>query len=317
MHFTHERYSGMWLGTGCPTPQAFEQWDAKQSKALNGDGGGSWAPTSPIVIGGAGLTAANPITFSAIASIATDSGATLTFPGAVSLFGATTITGAVTFQSGATQRWQAGALGVVATGSTWTWNSGSTLTLSGSFLGTLEFQSGFVGTAQSGSSISLAGTTSVGGTLAHTTNTWSLASTPLTYANTATVTRSIPEIVSGTAAITAWRYGGTTGDFNTAFDVSADTRNVKPPEADRTYILLHSGAFGSVAAAPGHRMRFDLISPFLTGASCKKITFTREDGSVVAVSPDTYPWFVEFEYRFSEWHVLAWGVGTGSWGNLS
>lgn len=55
MHFDYTRPGGVWLGA--VTYADFADLDAKTFAAINGDGGGAWAPAAVIEIGGAGLTA--------------------------------------------------------------------------------------------------------------------------------------------------------------------------------------------------------------------------------------------------------------------
>jgi len=52
--FTRNRPIGGW-NVGAVSPDEFEKFDDQISKAIDGDGGGAYAPTTPIAIGGAGL----------------------------------------------------------------------------------------------------------------------------------------------------------------------------------------------------------------------------------------------------------------------
>lgn len=54
-HFTRTRPAGFWTFDSTVLDTEFEDLDQKTSKAINGDDGGAWAPTSQIVIGGSGL----------------------------------------------------------------------------------------------------------------------------------------------------------------------------------------------------------------------------------------------------------------------
>lgn len=55
-HFDTVRPNGVWGNEMVPTQADFERWDVTQSALINGDNGGNYAPTSPIIIGGAGLS---------------------------------------------------------------------------------------------------------------------------------------------------------------------------------------------------------------------------------------------------------------------
>lgn len=54
-HFQRVRLAGLWLTASVLQPGEMEQLDANQSKAINGDDGGPWSPSSPIEIGGSGI----------------------------------------------------------------------------------------------------------------------------------------------------------------------------------------------------------------------------------------------------------------------
>lgn len=55
-HFDFVRPDGNWWPASVPNSADFQRWDTKQDAAVNGDLGGTYAPSSPIVIGGAGLS---------------------------------------------------------------------------------------------------------------------------------------------------------------------------------------------------------------------------------------------------------------------
>ncbi len=54
-HFVRIRALGAWLLATTIEPSELEQLDTNLFKALNADDGGTWAPTNPIIIGGAGM----------------------------------------------------------------------------------------------------------------------------------------------------------------------------------------------------------------------------------------------------------------------
>lgn len=53
--FQRIREAGAWLFSSVIEPSELEQFDANQSRAVDGHGGGAYAPSSPIDIGGAGV----------------------------------------------------------------------------------------------------------------------------------------------------------------------------------------------------------------------------------------------------------------------
>lgn len=59
-HFVRLRPSGFWTIASVVTPAEFEAFDENLSKAINGDDGGTWAPSAQIVIGGSGLRVTGP-----------------------------------------------------------------------------------------------------------------------------------------------------------------------------------------------------------------------------------------------------------------
>lgn len=52
--------SGVWANEHVPGASDYYRWDVSQSKLINGDTGGSWAPARPIIIGGAGAQFTSP-----------------------------------------------------------------------------------------------------------------------------------------------------------------------------------------------------------------------------------------------------------------
>ncbi len=53
--FDFSRPGGIWAPELVPGARDFQWWDSVQSRALNGDLGGTWNPSKPIYIGGAGM----------------------------------------------------------------------------------------------------------------------------------------------------------------------------------------------------------------------------------------------------------------------
>ena len=60
MHNDFVRPSGRWHGVSVPTVRDARELDDRAAKSLNGWYGGSWAPKTPIVIGGAGVLTTAP-----------------------------------------------------------------------------------------------------------------------------------------------------------------------------------------------------------------------------------------------------------------
>lgn len=54
-HNDFARWSGQWHSVSVPTGRDMQRLDAMSSKLIDGDNGGTWNPTLPIVVGGAGL----------------------------------------------------------------------------------------------------------------------------------------------------------------------------------------------------------------------------------------------------------------------
>ena len=58
-HNDRSRPASEWVTYATPNAHDFAQWDLLQYQGVNGDLGGNWAPKTPIVIGGAGLSLAS------------------------------------------------------------------------------------------------------------------------------------------------------------------------------------------------------------------------------------------------------------------
>jgi hypothetical protein len=54
MRLDFVRPGGQWAPEMVPGANDYQKWDVNQSKSVNGDLGGTWNPTKPIVLGGAG-----------------------------------------------------------------------------------------------------------------------------------------------------------------------------------------------------------------------------------------------------------------------
>ena len=60
-HFVRQRAAGLWVNDSVITQAELEAIDENLSKAINGDDGGTWSPTAPIIIGGSGLQVDGPL----------------------------------------------------------------------------------------------------------------------------------------------------------------------------------------------------------------------------------------------------------------
>ncbi len=85
MHFVRIRSSGLWITGSTITTDELEQLDANLYAAINGDAGGTWAPSSLITIGGSGMTVSGPLRGSDIIAATWNAGGTATFTGAATI----------------------------------------------------------------------------------------------------------------------------------------------------------------------------------------------------------------------------------------
>lgn len=65
-HFAYTRPSGTWSTGYVPVDTDFGSLDVKTYKAVNGDEGGTWAPSAPIIVGGSGLQIPNGATWTVL-----------------------------------------------------------------------------------------------------------------------------------------------------------------------------------------------------------------------------------------------------------
>lgn len=105
--------------------------DVFTSESLNGDQGGSWAPATPIVIGGSGLNATGPFEAGNATSITLGAGGVLSVPVGSQLL----VLGTQIVNSGGIVQWQSGSFLNVVAGATLTMsgtmNAGGTINASG------------------------------------------------------------------------------------------------------------------------------------------------------------------------------------------
>ena len=70
--FTRTRPALGWTNLSAVLPEEFEAFDDRQSKAIDGDGGGTYAPSAQLVIGGAGLKVTGAFRVESIATFTND-----------------------------------------------------------------------------------------------------------------------------------------------------------------------------------------------------------------------------------------------------
>jgi hypothetical protein len=75
-HFSRVRVFGLWVVNSTLLPSEMELFDAQLSKAINGDEGGVWAPSSLIEVGGSGIKITGPCVVTSEAQL--QGGATVT-----------------------------------------------------------------------------------------------------------------------------------------------------------------------------------------------------------------------------------------------
>ncbi len=134
-HNPRIRPPGLWVAVTVIDPDELETFDLRQFESINGDQGGTWAPATPIVIGGDGIhvagrleasaqvTISNQATFVTGSSLEMDGGSSALFGGTVSF------EDAVSFESGCTAELKSGATLDAKSGSTTTVESGATVTI--------------------------------------------------------------------------------------------------------------------------------------------------------------------------------------------
>lgn len=60
-HNDYTNVGGLWPSVIIPTPDAMRRMDQAASECIDGDNGGTWNPSSPIIIGGAGVSLLNNV----------------------------------------------------------------------------------------------------------------------------------------------------------------------------------------------------------------------------------------------------------------
>lgn len=122
MAFARARLPGFWTFNSAVSPSEFEHLD-DYAYAIDGRGGGAYAPTSVITIGGSGLTVSGP--FNASDAQIVDVAGSLT----IKLGATLQTTGNQVVNSGAIVGFTNGSFLTVQSGATFTMNAGATCTL--------------------------------------------------------------------------------------------------------------------------------------------------------------------------------------------
>lgn len=73
-HNARIRVSGQWIAVTAIDPNELETFDLRQFQAINGDLGGTWAPSAVIIIGGLGLQVDGPSTLNDCVGFTMDTG---------------------------------------------------------------------------------------------------------------------------------------------------------------------------------------------------------------------------------------------------
>lgn len=198
-HFDYTRPGGIWSGSNVVTTAELEDLDSKTERAINGDEGGTWAPSAVITIGGSGLevsgdfeangnsilTSCQGITMAAGSSIDVPATATIDVVGDINIDSA----GNLNVLSGGEIEVRSGGLFEMLAGS------------SGEIMGDVDFESGSTCEFKSGSGLS----TAAGATVA--------------FASDVTMLGKLTK--SGTSARTVLR-STTVTNLNSTPDVSND-----------------------------------------------------------------------------------------------
>ncbi len=137
-HNAYIRGGGVWNLLSVLLSSEMATFDLRQYQSINGDLGGTWTPSSVLIIGGAnGLRVTGPlvaldadITITSGRALTVNSGGTISAQaGSVSTFAGTwNLSGAGHVQNGGTLTVDNGGAVSVASGGATTWTSGSTLT---------------------------------------------------------------------------------------------------------------------------------------------------------------------------------------------
>lgn len=267
-------------------PSELDALDEGQFSAINGDDGGVWAPTDPIIIGGAGIEFTGSVPVGEDLSVA----GTLTVPsgGAIDVESG----GNVNVESGGNVNIAAGGH-MHCSGEVHIDDGGRILLQDGGFLFEYSgsehvYSSGSEGTYNSGSTLALDGTVNVGATAVVT------EAANATIAEGATYTQTGPRYLSGDGRIQQRVILGP--DAISSFDGRSGDVVIIPAaglSTDRTYTLLIAGCHGARIKF----INFDTVSAILfTSASPIYGPVDYNPGSLGLMNASGYVSWVEFMY---------------------
>ena len=322
-------------------------------KAINGDEGGTWAPSTYIVIGGSGfsltgtghqLAASSRLTVQSTAEIRVANGGLVKLDGTggdilmkvaagvatievesgavvqVDAGGALDVYGSATFKSGGSGQWESGSNATFLSGSTVTFASGSTVNLSGATAvrGTITIKL----SGGPGSIVFEAGTTSINaGTMSHlatSVNSYTSGSEESgTVTDSRTTSRTGKTTRTGSGARVAQRTPRLLADSNEDVTVDDDTVRVRQTLTGiHVYTLRHTGTVPT-AGERIHSYRSGTTTPSAHGA-----TFAREDGTILFSYAASKQGYATFEFDGTDWQLVGpWGLyasgdNSGSYGNV-
>mgnify|MGYP000122525934 FL=1 len=331
--FTRARAPGLWILGSVVSPAELEHLD-DYSLAIDGDAGGTYAPSAAIVIGGSGVTfsganhhVSGTLTVDNLAVISIADGGTVKAEGS----GGADITLSVV-SNVATMSVGSGAVAKILAGGALDVYGALTLkdtsgpgSITAEDHTTITLASGATLAAASGSTVSLTGTTDVRGNLtlkasggpgaliqeAGTTTTLNGstavgAAATITYATGATIaglqTRTGGVLKSGSAARTIHRPAALLADADADVTVASDTVRVRQTiTATHVYTLRHTGTVPQA----GER-----INAYRSGTTLPSATyaaqFKREDGTEVFTFYALKQGWATFEFDGSDWQLIAW-----------
>lgn len=304
-HFTRVKPLGWGTGEKLSSSN-MNTLDTNVSKSINGDDGGTWAPTDKIIVQGNGVQIESSLTLPDGSSTLISGAATVIIKDTVSTRCIDTAT--VAFEDSTQLQMKETSTIALTNTATITCASGTAINLSGTasmgFSGTATctFATGTTLTCNSGSNINLHGTTTIAGTV----NATSASTVKL----------------QGRKALLRTRV--TLSDTNQTVKVDAGDRFVLPagpslPAAPRTITLDHS----TVPPNVGETMTFFWYPKGATTAGGTQFTFKREDATTIATFDGSTVFNVdgvwaEFEYTASGWKLgISFGQqndGTSAWG---
>lgn len=310
--FTRARLAGLWILGSVISPAELEHLD-DYSLAIDGDAGGTYAPTTAIVIGGSGVTlsganhhVSGTLTVDSLAVISVASGGsiTVTSGGLAKILagGELDVYGTLTLKN------TSGPGSIVAENNT-----------------TITLASGAALTASSGSTVNLTGTTNVRGAAVIKASggpgTYTLEATCTEYLSgetqhlatatdvylagsassgshedNRTITRQGLTTLSGSSARTAYRANAAAPDSDSDMTVAYDRYSLPTTQAaDRVYTVRHTGTVPTTA----QRIIISRMNP--STPSAFKAEIKREDGTVIFTFYASREGFV-----WLEWNGLAW-----------